>query len=362
MGELKRRVAFIGREYFPKNASSIRAINLSNHLGSHKTEVHLLLPDLPQNRELFHQQGKGLKVVLTQHGFLEIVSKYLILAKSNYDFVHILNIGMKSVVPALLLFLMSLGRSKIILEMDEWKIGERRSVLSKFYFKLLFRIATGISKHVIVSSEYLHRIIQPYMSALSYIPYGVKVNSSIKPVRSKNQNNDLIMSYLGTYNNFEDFEVLIDNLERIFKEIPDLTIHFYGDGPMRTALQNQLKSEKVRFFGFIPEEKIDEVLSGSNAFFLPIKSTIKNIARCPNKINYYLIFNKPIITNKVGEVGKVLGEKGYYFEENNVNSLIRVISQARRKTVDYADIVNRYSWNNIVDQYHTIYDNYENRN
>ena len=68
--------------------------------------------------------------------------------------------------------------------------------------------------------------------------------------------------YLGNLNEGRGVEITIDALKFIN---PDVQLWIIGDGELRTKLESQVKesglTERVKFFGFVPPEKLGEILA-----------------------------------------------------------------------------------------------------
>ena len=70
----------------------------------------------------------------------------------------------------------------------------------------------------------------------------------------------------------------------------------------------------------------------------PIRSTRDNWLRCPSKTFAYAQARRPIITNRVGEVAHMLGEKATYIEctpEAFADAIERAMDTPNLPDVDY---------------------------
>lgn len=343
------KVCYIGREYYPKNASSIRPVKLSSS-GDKSIEIHLLLPDILENRNFQKEMLGKIDIILVKAGYFEFLHKFRALRKGNYDYIHILNIGLNTVLPIFLNWLY-FNNSKNVVELDEWKSEMPGSRIKKKYFDFLTRLAIALSESVVVSSAYLKkRLLDKGYKKVHYIPYGIDLAQKGKNGKSK-ENENFTIAYLGTYQDYFDLDILVEVFPALMDEFPNIEFLFFGDGPKRSLMEKKLNYDNVCFKGFIKENDIFNELSKADAFFLPLKDNVLNRSRCPNKINYYLLFDRPIITNPVGEVGALLGDKGCYFNFENPTTLINTFKEANGKTFNYKSILDSRNWEKLFLKY-----------
>jgi glycosyltransferase involved in cell wall biosynthesis len=74
----------------------------------------------------------------------------------------------------------------------------------------------------------------------------------------------------------------------------------------REGIQDESLSRRYLSFGFLPYEKLAEVLGTADVLLLPYRSTSVNLGRFPNKFGDYLASGRPILTQDTGELGEAV--------------------------------------------------------
>ncbi len=93
-----------------------------------------------------------------------------------------------------------------------------------------------------------------------------------------------------------------------------------------------------------PEHGRQQLLRHAHALLFPIRDTILNRARCPSKTFAYAQARRPVITNRVGEVPEVLGERARYVEIS-AEGFERAMEEAMRERRDDIDYnVEAHNW------------------
>ena len=88
--------------------------------------------------------------------------------------------------------------------------------------------------------------------------------------------------------------------------------------------KNQL-SNVIKMYGYVPEKEVFKHCFNADVFICPLNDTVQDWARCPSKIYYYIPFEKPIITSKIGEPFQIFGESGLYYKIGDVNALLDIV-------------------------------------
>lgn len=145
---------------------------------------------------------------------------------------------------------------------------------------------------------------------------------------SKNFDGKLKIVFAGRMDDAKGIDLLLEVLETLPKDKIDEWI-FIGDGPLKSDLEDLVESAQVnaRFFGFVSQDKVKEVLMGAHVLVLPSKSEgfPKIVAEA---WNYGVI---PVVS-PVGSLPHYLenGINGFLMESINseslYNSLIELIS------------------------------------
>lgn len=353
-------IAFVGRGTLVDNATTLRALGLGAELVRKGHRVTLYLPDLPRNRELRASIRSGIEVRLAGSRRLELGPKLLSMLDRSHDVVHCLNVGLNSYMTGWLYGSLR-RRSLVILDVDEdmpliVRGGVHRSIVS-----LIERFALRTADGVICASGYLTEKLQGRTSLpVEYFPYAADLrifdgHGTRPTTASKDPFGPIHALYMGSFQTHFDLPVLLHGIARAVESFPGLDLTMVGDGPERLALQDLAESllpGRVKFPGFVPDLEIPETLSSADLFLLPIKDTVLNRSRCPNKIFQYMAARRPIITNRVGEVETALGSDAHYFAYGSPEDFSRAIGEAiSAPRVVPPERLHQYSWARRTEEY-----------
>ena len=91
-----------------------------------------------------------------------------------------------------------------------------------------------------------------------------------------------------------------------------------GGGPELEEARAAVRQRGLERYVVLPGPQslpdLQAYLRIATAFVLPFSPTRQNLFRCPTKLFQYIAHNRPIVTNRVGEVGEALGDAGFYCE------------------------------------------------
>lgn len=107
-----------------------------------------------------------------------------------------------------------------------------------------------------------------------------------------------------------DLEIVLDSLELLIREFPDITLLVTGrPSEVLTAMAQEREiSDRINQTGFVPFEMLTTYLGAANVCVLPLPNTTYNRGRWPNKITDYATAGRPIVTNPVGDMGNVVSK------------------------------------------------------
>ena len=111
-----------------------------------------------------------------------------------------------------------------------------------------------------------------------------------------------------------------------------------GDGPSLEAMRRLVQARKldnVLLPGRVSLADLQAYLRISSVFLLPFPQTPQNLYRCPTKLFQYIAYNRPIVTNSVGEVAEALGDAGFYYEPGKRGKHGGCLRKCRREFREY---------------------------
>ncbi|MBX3731680.1 MAG: glycosyltransferase family 4 protein [Verrucomicrobiae bacterium] len=349
------KVLIVGAGYFPANASLIRAAALGGALKRLGQDPVLCLAESPGSRQL-----------LEQHDLVECCrwvpsrnpAHFARAARDFRDvqFVHLINANLVGEVMG-----WSLRRhgARVISDWDEWLSSMPRGWKAKLKSVLMEWIARRISSGFVFSSTYLQSEYRRHLGALptAYIPYGFDPTGPTSPGLAEQclRPGRQYAMYLGSLGALyrEDLQELV-LLAACCRDL-DLDLLIAGNGSERERLEAEiarfLPDGRAVFTGQLTLPVLDGLVPAPaiRFCFLPLKDTVQNRSRCPNKVFHYIRGGKPVVTNRVGEPANLLAEQGRYYEYGNRASLIAAMRDALARPAQY--VLEDYTWKRRAETY-----------
>jgi glycosyltransferase involved in cell wall biosynthesis len=195
----------------------------------------------------------------------------------------------------------------------------------------------------VCASRYLQRVYQNWMrksfkrkpilySPYAYNPNLLTPNQTLVEKLTVDYRNKKVILYMGTLaTNYGIMDILkaVDILRQVRQDFILLVLGQGrdGDAARKFVIDRQLNGS-VQMLGYVPEEDLPSYFKVADAFVCPLFDTIQDWARCPSKLFMYILFNKPILTCKIGEAIELLGDNDFYFTPKNTDELCQRLGQA----------------------------------
>lgn len=183
------------------------------------------------------------------------------------------------------------------------------------------------------------------------VPIGTNpINISTK--KPKKENGWLKLGFLGVVKKSQGLELPIDGSNKVIKYFPRVKLEIIGSGPDSDYFKKtQGKTGlKMNFYGYLPDNKIDLLLSNCDIGLAPYIPEKTNVAYYgdPSKIKRYLSLGLPVITTNVfsfaNEIEKTKAGKVIKYDSNELVNAIRLIMRNkgiyRKNAMKLASIYN----------------------
>ena len=352
---------FVGCSAFHDNASLQRML-LARTLVEAGHEIHILLQDFPENRAWIDENlPNAYCLYQSESSILSLAAKRRALVKEICpDVVHLLGIGAKNVFtmtghPSAPLF---------VPDFDELMSAKMPSLPYGLAYKWLEKKALNMSRYVICASslleEHLSSITGPSHRFL-YLPYAYEP-AWIKQCRNRAEDirrefrPKKLLVYMGTlwkaYQSDQAFR-LADKM----RNRDDIAFLIVGGGPDYHANKEWVVRHgltgSVHMTGHVDPSEVPAYLMASDVLLFPIEDTVANRARCPNKTFQYIGANRPIVTNRVGEVARHLGESAFYYDFNSLDDFETVVLRAldASDVYDGKGLMEKHTWSRRAEVY-----------
>ena len=136
-----------------------------------------------------------------------------------------------------------------------------------------------------------------------------------------------VFLYVGSVNRFYE-----DQLDEIIKLAGVLRrrrstalIRLVGGGPDLDYFKTKAATEQVggilEFVGHVRREDLASHMAAADVLLFPFAANAFNLSRCPTKAYNYAAANRPVVTNRNGEVARLFGDSALYYPERDVEAL-----------------------------------------
>ncbi len=120
---------------------------------------------------------------------------------------------------------------------------------------------------------------------------GFNIKSFIKPPKNKN----FTILYSGMMSKWGGIDLLLEGFKNII--LKDIELWICGHGTNESLLEDLKHDNRIKYFGFVSDDKLHELSLKANIFVNPRPSNINgNKMNFPSKILEYLSYNKPIVS------------------------------------------------------------------
>ena len=318
------------------NAGFIRPRHLGAQLLERGVRVTYIVDDVPYNRTSLNLHPKAeLAFVPNSRGIKQIPARRRVIRDVAPDYIHLLNPHAKSFAA-----LAGMPRMKIVADFDE------PPVLHDFGF-IRNRVEAAMDRWLrrradvkIACTMYLHeRFRQRYGIDTVYIPHAPYFVEQPRDVASPFTRPTAV--YMGNLYPAWDHDILFDAARLMAQRGQKPPIAILGDGPEMQKYKSFVSEhglDNVQLAGFVSGADLWRHLRHAHVLLFPIRDTILNRSRCPSKIFAYAQAERPLITNRVGELPQLLGESPLYVEESPqafADAIERVMGEPPQPDVKY---------------------------
>lgn len=324
------------------NAGYIRARELGKALLDAGVEVAYIVSDQPENREVLDKRAE---VRFVKHG--HSISCYALRRRAirslTLDFLEVFNDQNGQTWMTLL----GLKLPKIVGMWDEAAVFKselpwvHRKLIAAWDWWLRRRAAiclTSTREHQRIWKE---KCVEPVV----YMPHACYL-TNFSEGESPYKHPTVV--YMGNFHWCWDQDLIFDAFLLLKRQglTPPLFLMGTGpDVPKWKAFIAEHGLDNITFAGYVSGETLWQHLRHAHVLLFPMRPTLRNKTRCPSKTLAYAQARRPIITNKVGEIAEMLGDKAIYVEptpEGFAGGIRRTMEDSDLPDVEYD--LEEYTW------------------
>jgi glycosyltransferase involved in cell wall biosynthesis len=170
-----------------------------------------------------------------------------------------------------------------------------------------------------------------------------------------------LVGYVGI--GIEDLEMIADALLLLRKARREVSLGIIGPIGENTRLDEPQLREAIVPFGRVPFHKLPLYLGACDAYVLPMRNSVVNRTRWPNKFGDYLAGGRPVLCSNVGDVATIVRSEECGFVWNNIHELCQGIeilmedaSLASRMGERARQLAEgRLSWQRLASEFAEVY-------
>lgn len=344
------KICFVNVGDIQSIATMKRSTGMAQPLIELGHQVAIVALDSEVNKVRFQTECPDMEVLLYKQvpGFTrlkEVRDKMKLINAWKPDVVYVSSIGFRNFITKY-----NVNAKVVVVEHCELlsSIPQQRF---RWIYRLLENSCNYLYDGMIVASRFLENYYKGkgFSIPLLYSPWGYnpatlqKVDPLILAQLKEKYANRKIILYMGRLHINYGFMEIIDVAESLVREFPDLLFLILGNGKDRSIGEQKVKEKNIEkyvsFLGYVAEEQeLPNYLALADVFVSPLNDTIQDKARCPGKLFMYSCFRKPVVTCAIGEAKELFGDKGFYYEHNNISSFSNAIKKAlQSSTISLVD-------------------------
>lgn len=341
------RFAFVTHSAFSTNPVNKRSVGTGEGLAVLGHDVYILVKDCEENRQRMVNEAPHCKAIFIRGGLIrEIWSKLRTLWRVKPAIIFISTFSVHNLAGLRLLF----PKAKAVVEFCElyseipqrnrkWAVWELIAMLE---YRYILCASQFLREHFskVCRKYHLERHIR--YSPYAYPDYLVpeKIVHGRKTI--------LFMAGLGRGYGVHE---VVHAFEIVARQRKDVTLEIIGRGeeyePVLAWVKEHELDKVVHLRGYVAESDLNRYFSTADVFVAPLHDIVQDWARCPSKLFYYIPYNKPIVTCKIGNPYDVLGKWGFYYKADDVDDMARVFSHALEASDSFAypkGFIETHSW------------------
>jgi len=303
-------IAFLTLSSWEQNAAWLRPQALGHALAEMGHDVSYVVDDRTYNRQQLQLHPDANVVYVARPDTLsQLRTRRQAVARLAPDWLYVCNAHAKTFAA------LALRRSlRIVGQWDEPPMLKAWPVPRRQLEALLDRwLARRADRSVVCARALQPWFAERYGVRPPYLPHAAYLNGSGATRRSPFAEPTAV--YLGSFWQEWDHDLIFEAARLLAADGRRPRICLVGAGgelERWRAFAAAHGLDNVAFAGWLEGEDLMAHLRGAHVNLFPIRDTLVNRTRCPSKLFAYAQAQRPVITNRVGEVPYVLGEKAQY--------------------------------------------------
>lgn len=336
---------------FSSFPSAKRATGIGEALAMRGHRVFIVAMDCHENRDRLLRESPHCHAVFFQktNAVAEGIRKVVLTRRIRPDYVYSLSYSLRNM--AFMRPFLPWGVKSII------EFNELYSNFSNHHLSWVIREFFAIVEngYVLCASKYLEGYFRNkakfwHLSRrFLYLPFAYPTYLRGTVDKADGRHHVVFMAHMGR--GYGVFDVL-KAFEWVSRLKPKSHLDLIGGGPDLEEVRHWVATHglysRISVYGYVREEELDGLFSCAAAFVAPLHDSVQDWARCPSKVFYYIPYNKPIVTCRIGDPFENLKQYAIYYSADDVDDMARAIITALERSVEFAypcGFIETHSWN-----------------
>ncbi|HZP60722.1 MAG TPA: glycosyltransferase [Opitutaceae bacterium] len=330
---MNRRLLFVGVSTMQHHAGQHKLYFLADALGRRGWPTTVLVPDFEENR-VFLRDRPWIEALFYPHGngLTDAWQKSRVLREDRWSAIWLVGVGLRS-------FLYRGNKYKhipLIKDFDEFPsmmshLGRWRRLYLRAIERAMIAQADGFTCASALIEGLIRRQRPGLAGRLCRLAVAIsedehRVDPAVVARLRRADAGRPTLLYVGSMNRF--YEEQIDELIGLARVLHcrglPARVRLLGGGPELDHFKDRAARAglggAIEFAGHIPREELASHMDAAQVLIFPFPANPFNLSRCPTKAYHYAAANRPVVTNRVGEVAALFGEKAWYYPERDVEA------------------------------------------
>jgi glycosyltransferase involved in cell wall biosynthesis len=339
---------FVGVSSMRDHAGQHKLYFLADLLGRRGMPVTVLVPDLAENRAFFADKPHvATHFYPTGSALADAWRKSQFVRTRRWSAIWVVGVGVRSY-----LWRSGVGRDvPIIKDFDEFpsmiaSFGRLRRIYLRWIERRMVAQAQGFT----CASALLENVVRqqrPHLGPrLLRLPVAISaseqaVDPALVSQLKKTAAGHPVLLYVGSVNRFyeDQLDEIIALAGVLRRRSSPARLKILGGGPdmdyFKAKAAAAQAGEILEFAGHVRREDLASHLEAADVLVFPFAANAFNLSRCPTKAFHYAAANRPVVTNRTGEVAVLFGDAASYYPERDVEALADRCEEALARTDPY---------------------------
>lgn len=345
---MSKRLLFVGVSSMKDHAGQYKLYFLADAFGRRGIPVTVLVPDIEENRAFFFNRPHvQTHFYPPSHSFADVWRKSRFVNQGTWSAIWVVGVGVRSL-------LIRSGSAKtvpIIKDFDEFPsmIGSF-GFFRRWYLRLIERRLVLQAQGFTCASAFLEETVRRQRPDIGErmlrLPVAISAGEHVVDPAIASRLRQVaagrpIFLYVGSVNRFyeDQLDEIIALAEVLRRRGSSARLRLVGGGPdldyFKAKASKAQVGDTLEFVGHVRREELASHMDAAQVLVFPFAANAFNLSRCPTKAFNYAAANRPVVTNRTGEVAALFGEAASYYPEHDVEALANHCEQALARSIGY---------------------------